>query len=664
MHLSSSFVKASLSAMLVSAMFQPVVTYAAVSLEESIQQVYLAFYGRPGDPDGVTYWTGQAGAGGVPMILNQFSSSLEANQLFAGMSDEGKIAFIYRVLFSRNPDSAGLAYWAGELSSGKRSLQEVSFEILQGALNDDLTMIANKVKAATFFSNELIARNIKADYSSQADIFLARNWIAKIDATQASLDAAKADIIAVLNRISTAGKTGTVSGFLATPSTTSQVAASAAYFLPVPVKSAMYAGDKMTAAVSAAVSPMCFGVPDGYSPLSGAVVTQIDAFGSLTALESADECGFFVLTTSPMAVQMEVSASGYRTVRTSLATFMDPDKNSLPDPLTLIPTTSSYQLSGLRLINGNQLYFNLIDSATTKSVLGLTASNVSITNNTSPVSISQFGYGASISNTPASVAIVLDASGSMDTYYAPTRYQLAAASARLFVSRKASADQVSLTFFDDQVLYLNQTNTAQMVADHGLSFTDGSGNPLAITAPVDGYTANTLFAEQMLKFYDPKSDAWLKTDPFFRVASGSYPLNGATAVYTAALTGVNSLQNSANRRYALVLTDGGDNSSYPNTVDTVITAAKANNVATYTIGIGSSVNNTALARLANETGGTFAQVTDLTQVNSLSTVFDAIRTKIAFDYVAFLTSNPATGNVAVSIDIGGMIVEGTVTVGP
>ena len=73
----------------------------------------------------MTYWAREAGGAGVASVLDRFSSSLEANQLFAGMSDEGKVTFIYRVLFNRDPEGPGLAYWAAELSGGKRTLQQI-----------------------------------------------------------------------------------------------------------------------------------------------------------------------------------------------------------------------------------------------------------------------------------------------------------------------------------------------------------------------------------------------------------------------------------------------------------------------------------------------------------------------------------------------------------
>lgn len=634
---------------------------AVPSATEQVQQVYVAFYGRPGDPDGVAYWASKVGAAGVSSVLDQFSGSLEANQLFAGMSDEGKITFIYRVLFNRDPDSPGLSYWAGELSSGKRTLQEVSFEILKGAQNEDWGKISNKVAAATYFSSELVARSIKADYSVQADIFLARNWLSTIDETPASLNNAKAAISALLDRLSLAGKPQTVTGVLATPTGSLQTARSAIKYMPQPDQKDLQRQAAMAMPVSAAApaaSTVCFGVPDGYTPLANASVTQIDAFDqTVGAPISADSCGMFVLSTASMATQLAVSAPGYRPIRAPLTVFQDPDKNGLPDAVTLIPITSQYQLNGLRLNNGNQLYFNVTDSATNKAVLGVSSGQISVLNNAAPATVSAVGYGVSISNTPASVALVLDASGSMGG----TPLQVAAASARLFVSRKSSEDDVSLTIFDGDVTFLDKTNTDAMVANYALRFTDGNNQPVTLNAPVNGYTKSPLFAEQMLKLYDNQSDAWRGSDPFFRV-TGRYPFGGVTALYSASATGINSLSQSSNRRYAVVMADGDDNASYSDTTDTVIAAAKTNNVAIYTIAAGPYIDEVPLKRMAQETGGTYTQVADMTQIAKLSSVFDAIRTTIAFDYALVLSQSPQAGDLLLRLDMGGDVLESRIQV--
>ena len=112
------------------------------------------------------------------------------------------------------------------------------------------------------------------------------------------------------------------------------------------------------------------------------------------------------------------------------------------------------------------------------------------------------------------------------------------------------------------------------------------------------------------------------------------------------------------------MTDGYDNASGANTVDTAINKAKANNVATYTVAAGSSVDEKALRRMAVETGGTYTQVKDMTQVAKLSSVFDAIRTSIAFDYAAVLASPPVPGSITLQVDMGGDVIESTIFTQP
>ena len=79
---------------------------------DQVQQLYIAYSGRPADPDRLTFWATQVDVanGNMAEMIAGFASSSESNALYAGVSTEQKITAIYVNLFNRQPEPAGRAY--------------------------------------------------------------------------------------------------------------------------------------------------------------------------------------------------------------------------------------------------------------------------------------------------------------------------------------------------------------------------------------------------------------------------------------------------------------------------------------------------------------------------------------------------------------------------
>ena len=99
----------------------------AVSANQ-IQQLYVAYFGRPADPVGLASWLAQAtsqSASGVSdsAILDsfsvQFAAAPEYTANFTGMTDAQKVNQVYNNLFSHDADLTGLIYWATKLTKLK-----------------------------------------------------------------------------------------------------------------------------------------------------------------------------------------------------------------------------------------------------------------------------------------------------------------------------------------------------------------------------------------------------------------------------------------------------------------------------------------------------------------------------------------------------------------
>ena len=85
-----------------------------LTVEELVGRQYRDFYGRPADSAGLAYWTGQLND--YRLTPHQF-----VGQLLTAPEFEQRIspvARLYKAFFRRTPDTAGLDYWVGEYSRG------------------------------------------------------------------------------------------------------------------------------------------------------------------------------------------------------------------------------------------------------------------------------------------------------------------------------------------------------------------------------------------------------------------------------------------------------------------------------------------------------------------------------------------------------------------
>jgi len=119
-----------------------------------VQKAYIAYYGRPADTGGVNYWSCAMddNDGSLAAIIDAFGNSREFTNQFGGLTNGELIDAIYLQLFNRTPEEAGKAYWLEQLESGSMSLVNIAISILNGALNDDLTIINNKLEVAKDFT--------------------------------------------------------------------------------------------------------------------------------------------------------------------------------------------------------------------------------------------------------------------------------------------------------------------------------------------------------------------------------------------------------------------------------------------------------------------------------------------------------------------------------
>ncbi|QGZ39520.1 uncharacterized protein DUF4214 [Pseudoduganella flava] len=146
-----------------------------------IQQLYVAYFNRPADYFGLSHWQAIADTQGLAYVANEFSKQPEYTNLYAGKSQADVVDTIYMNLFGRHAEAAGLVHWVTLLNNGTWNLGQIALAIAQGAQNEDLTAVNNKVDAARVFTENLAnsAEGIRG-YDGAAANQVAKDWLSTI----------------------------------------------------------------------------------------------------------------------------------------------------------------------------------------------------------------------------------------------------------------------------------------------------------------------------------------------------------------------------------------------------------------------------------------------------------------------------------------------------
>jgi hypothetical protein len=167
---------------------------ATQTFKNIAQEMYVAYYGRPGDQAGLDFWadTFEASYPDLDAALTAFGDSAEYTDSVGDLSNGDLIEKLYLQLFDHYSDAAGKAFYLERLESGAATLASIAKQIADGAQGDDNTALANKVAVA----NSYTASN---DSYDAADIPIASGIIAGVNETAASVAVAESDIANLFN---------------------------------------------------------------------------------------------------------------------------------------------------------------------------------------------------------------------------------------------------------------------------------------------------------------------------------------------------------------------------------------------------------------------------------------------------------------------------------
>merc|ERR1711900_26460 len=156
------------------------------------QLLYVAYYGRPADASGLTFWAEQIDAVGVEGVAADFGASAEFEARFGDLTNEELVQNLYQQLFGRDGEQAGVDYWVNLLENGT-PLAQIALEIANGAQNADITAINNKVAVAQRFTEAA-----GDDYAGDDAANIARDFLLTVNA---DTDAETADVEGALDSV-------------------------------------------------------------------------------------------------------------------------------------------------------------------------------------------------------------------------------------------------------------------------------------------------------------------------------------------------------------------------------------------------------------------------------------------------------------------------------
>jgi FKBP-type peptidyl-prolyl cis-trans isomerase len=200
---------------------------AAADYATVVQQLYVAYFGRPADTGGFASFKGQLADIGAPndiqaligvygsdarvkSLVDSFSSSAEAAALYGNGDTAAFVTAIYTNVLGRDPDAEGKAFWVGEINKGNLTRAGASLNIMAGALKNstaqgqlDAALVNKKITVALSFTDTLIAAPVNG-YSGDAAAARARTMLSGLTAStpqstyQASINALVSELAALV----------------------------------------------------------------------------------------------------------------------------------------------------------------------------------------------------------------------------------------------------------------------------------------------------------------------------------------------------------------------------------------------------------------------------------------------------------------------------------
>lgn len=168
-----------------------------------VQQLYVAYFGRPADPGGLVNFEGALAAAGAPTdiqnlanayntnpgvktLIDSFGLSSESQVLYGGGDTKAFVTAVFQNVLGRAPATAGLTYWVNAIDSGQLTQSNAALSIMAGAESNtttqgllDAALVNNRLMVAASFTSSVPATN----YSGPTAAASARAMLATVTNT-------------------------------------------------------------------------------------------------------------------------------------------------------------------------------------------------------------------------------------------------------------------------------------------------------------------------------------------------------------------------------------------------------------------------------------------------------------------------------------------------
>ncbi len=180
-----------------------------------LQKLYIAYFGRPGDPSGINYWLSNSSC---LLTLKDISNELSRQDEYTkyinnDKSFDSRINKLYLNLFNRKADFDGLNFWLEMVQTQNYKISDIVYNLLyssnkRGPINPaqlklDLNILENKIFAADTFTNQ-ISKSISlinlykpeslSPWISGKSLIRASNFISNVSHKSVSIDDVKETI--------------------------------------------------------------------------------------------------------------------------------------------------------------------------------------------------------------------------------------------------------------------------------------------------------------------------------------------------------------------------------------------------------------------------------------------------------------------------------------
>lgn len=134
---------------------------------DNLQLLYICYFGRPGDPDGIDYWVSQ----GVDQAAfsRKVYDQTEFQQTLLNLDVRSQVNSLYINLFGRQGDYEGLTYWSNAIESGQLKLATLGVDLIFAARargEADSAAMAAKLSTANRWTDR-ISSNTTLDLNYQ-----------------------------------------------------------------------------------------------------------------------------------------------------------------------------------------------------------------------------------------------------------------------------------------------------------------------------------------------------------------------------------------------------------------------------------------------------------------------------------------------------------------